>query len=407
MPQKSKKRLIGRPARLPIETPDPDALPSPKALRLGESADSDGLPSNLFDGAGRDQRVRLYREDDLTKRMIFHGALAVDEATEEKVAELFGGGKFRAQLMVRNPDGIEVVQRSQDFRMPGPYIPVTGRLPGIGPAPSTVVPASVPVSASGLTAGISINEALDQVRLQQVLDIVKRGQEVAAPSAVPWDKIFDIGLRLVETFTTARRSSETDMGQQLERIREEMRRPQPGPVSAGIGDAVKAIRELIDVRDVITGAGNDGEGNEKNMMWRVAEKALEALTTAQRGSGPAAPPSRIPGKTDVSQLSPLPQSSTVPLWQQMLAHYRPQLLETIQRGVPAEFAADIAMQYMDPNVQGVVKEFVQRPDAPALAATVIPELQEFAVWNAKFWAAIREAMVEGEEEEGGEPPVQG
>lgn len=384
------------------EQPNPDAVPGPRAIRGGETSDSIGLPSSLFDGAGRDQRVRLFREDEITKRMIFHGALATDEATEEKVMELFGGGKYRVQLMVRNPDGLEVVQRAQDIRLPGPYIPVTGRLPGIGPAPAMTMPTfgapqDIQNRVTGLPAGISINEALDQVRLQQVLDIVKRGQEVQASPAVPWDKIFDVGLRLVETFASARKGSESDVRQELTALREEMRRPQPGPVTAGITDSVKAIRELIDVRDMITGAGQDGEGNEKNMMWRVAERALEALTAAQRGEGPKAPP-RIPGKTEVPVPQQTPPNTTAPLWQQMLVHYRPQLLETIQRGVPPDFAADIAMQYMEPNVQGVVKEFVQRPDAADLAAQVIPELKEFTIWNGKFWAAIKENMIEGEEE---------
>jgi hypothetical protein len=339
--------------------------------------------------------------------MIFHGALSIDEATEEKVAELFGGGKFRAQLMVRNPDGLEVVQRSQDFRLPGAYMPPMGKLPGIGPVPIAGVNAGagpVPEQVRG-GGSISPNEALNQVLIHQVLDVVKAARETK-PSYEPILAFATVILPPLIEGIFSRKGD--DHGAEVRAALDEMRRElaslrnQPGPVTAGIGDAVKAIRELVEVRDVITGGGGDGDGGEKGMMWKMAGEALKVLAGQQPSPAASqAPPSRIPGRTEVPVQGP-PR----PMWEQMLLHYRPQLLETIRRGVAPEFAADIAMQFMEPNVEGIVIEFVKRADHVQLAAQVIPELAEFPSWSEGFWKAIREGMAgEPEKPEGEEPPA--
>lgn len=393
------KKPVGRPRKkLPDpleEKPNPNAIPVPRAHRVGERSDNDGTPTNLFDGAGREQRVRLYREDDVSKRMIFHGALAVEEATEDKVAELFGGGKFRAQLMVRNETGLEVVQRTQDFRLPGAYIVPTGKLPGIGPAPTAAAtPTGAPTLDFRAGGTMSPNEALNQVLINQVLDVVRAGRE----TRTTYEPLLQFATVILPPLIEGIFSRKADAGSEVRAALDEMRRElaslrnQPGPVTAGIGDAVKAIRELVEVRDVITGGGNgDGEGGEKGMMWKIAGEALKVLAGQQPNPAAEAPPSRIPGRTEVPMQ---PQGPPRPMWEQMLLHYRPQLLETIRRGVAPEFAADIALQFMEPTVQGVVVEFVKRPDHVQLAAQVIPELVEFPVWSEAFWRTIREAMAE-------------
>lgn len=352
-------------------------------------------------------RVRIYREDD-KKKWVFHGLLASDEASESLVAEMYGGGRWVAQLVGANETGKQTIQSTKMFSLPGRYRPPAGDLPGsVIPMPLATPLAAPTIGVDfrgGAHGNISPNEALNQVLVSQVLETVRASREVRG-GLEPILAILAPALPALIEGLFGRKNSETEV---LRMMVEEMRREfaalrsAPGPVTSGISDAIRAIKELAEARDMVRGESDDGEGRDSAIL-KTAMQVLAGLVERGRGDPGAAPvpESRIPGKTEVPMRPrPNPPLSTLPMWQQVLLHYKDKMLEAARRGVSGEFAAEMALNFMEPDIVGVVKEFVARPDMVEAAASVIPELREFAKFSADFWNTMREGMSEEEEPDG-------
>ena len=404
MPRKAPKRPT--PAETPtVILPLKDAV-EPQVIEVQGPAVlcfPEGDPGN--------SRVRIMREGD-DKRWVTHGYLATDEAGPEKVAELFGGGKWMAQLISAAETGRQQVMRSVVFRVPGPYRPPTGPLPGTAPAVPVLAPGA-PASTSGggadalLSAiqrgNLSPREALDQAMVAQLLEI-SRVRQQGAPD---WAGVLTAVLpAIVEALF--RRGPDPQMVAMLERMEAKLSQ-QGGPVSSGIGDITKAIEQLLSVRDRLRdssdeGRSGDGEGNGGLLKEGLGliQTLIQAQGAMATGPGPAGP-SRIPGKVEVPAMTPAPVPApdpgpARPLWQQLMQRHRGQLVDAARRGLPVEFVADMVMNYLPAEYVGVLTEFLARPDAAAVAMQEIPELAEFPKWNEKFW----ESLKEGTQEEGGD-----
>lgn len=411
MPRKVQKPA--GPPETPRETPAVKDAAEPQVVEVQGPAVlcfPEGDPGN--------SRVRIMREGD-DKRWVTHGYLATDEAGPEKVAELFGGGKWMAQLISAGETGRAQVMRSVVFRVPGPYRPPTGPLPGTAPAVPVVMPGA-PAAPSGGSGGIaavesllssmqrgnlSPREALDQAMVAQLLEI-SRVRQQGAPD---WAGVLTAVLpSLVEVLF--RRGPDPQMVAMLERMEAKLSQ-QGGPVSSGIGDITKAIEQLLSVRDRLRdssdeGRSGDGEGN--GGLLKEGLGLIQTLLQAQAqgamatGPGPAGP-SRIPGKVEVPAMTPAPVPApdpgpARPLWQQLMQRHRGQLVDAARRGLPVEFVADMVMNYLPAEYVGVLTEFLARPDAAAVAMQEIPELAEFPKWNEKFWGSLKDGM----QEEGGD-----
>src|SRR4051812_1877305 len=101
---------------------EPGRNPGPGELEVGELATP--VQASLFDAEG-DSRVAIYRRDDITKKFVYHGQLAMEDASETGIASLFGGGHWRCQLRITDDAGREVIKRQRDIQIPGPYKPPT------------------------------------------------------------------------------------------------------------------------------------------------------------------------------------------------------------------------------------------------------------------------------------------
>jgi hypothetical protein len=384
-------------------------VPAPKGVEVGEV--NIILEDKLFPDAVQGvNRIRVQREDDFTKKLILHGYLSPDEATESRLAELWGGGKFVVGLIAADEAGRQVIRRQNQIAVLGAYkrpAEIYG-LQNSSPTVSTL-PAAVSTAGNGMAllpqGRLSINETLDQLRLQQVLDIVAKGKDAPAAPAVPWERLFDMGLKVVEMFANNRRDPTADLREELARMREEMRRPANGPVTSGMEDMAKAINTMLDIKERITDpTGVVGEKKEDSGLMSLASDVLKMLMQRQgidAGQSPA-PASRISGKVEVP-MAPRPTDPR-PMWQQLLQQYRGYLVAFAQRGTDPEWVVETVLNLMPENLTGVLREFVQRPDAAAVAMQEIPELVEFPTFNDKLWAGLKSAVL-GEEEEGGPSKV--
>lgn len=348
-----------------------------------------------------DSYVRLTRRDDMEKTMVFHGRLAISEANEDKIAELFGGGFYRAQLHERDQGGQYRIIKTRTFKIPGAYRPPAGILPGLPGSASTagVSPGTGP-GLSSLPPGVSAGEALNSALVGSVIDLLKGMKEASRPATpnIDWGPVIAGGTtiltalvtKLIERPTT---DGKAEMMELLERFAAMVKPPanQPGPASSGIADAVAAIRELLEVKDMIGGGGEKPDPTD--VMLAGVPKLLEIM--ANQSGRPGQP------KPGVAQPPALPPDT--PMWKRILLSQRGGILRSAAMGVEPEFAADVALTYLPQELTGAVTEFLALPDHVELAMQTIPELRSYSHWATGFFKALIDAINAPEEPEEGAP----
>ena len=356
---------------------------------------TDPRPITLFDNLRPDDQIRIYREDERTHKSVFHGVLGRDEGTEDRVFELFGGGKYRAQVMARNEGGSYIVDRSSDFILPGSYKPVVGDLPGTVRPPGIVgvIPASSVAPVSGT------RELMESAMFSKVMELMQSGK---APSAIDWPPIVASMATLAGTIITGLLNKKSGPDPETRAALDRMEnilagiKGQPGPATTAIGDAVRAIKELVEVRDVIQGGANS-DGGEKGQMWAMGAKLLEAI--AARGAMPQAPDLAMPQLASPGPQAPGPVH---PLWHQWLLHYEGQLVTAARRGADPQGLAEMVANMLPTDEEGILLEFLAKVNAESLVLEVVPALRDFPTWTAAVIRALREEMGPDDEHDPGE-----
>jgi hypothetical protein len=365
-----------------------------------EEAGGEGRAS-LFTADG-DSRVAIYRRDDMTKKYVYHGILAMEEATETFVGGLFGGGHYRAQLRVVDDAGRPVIKRSHDFSLPGAYKPPTGELPGSPALASTPgAPGRTAASFSTLPPGVSAGEALNSALVGSVIDLLKGMKDASRPTTptIDWGPVIAGGTTILTALVTKlierpATDSKAEMLELLERFAAIVKAPvnQPGPAASGISDAVEAIRSLLEVKDMISGGGEKPDATDQ--MLAGLPKLIEVMANQGR------PPKRaLPSET------PLPADT--PMWKRMLLGQRKGLLRSAAMGVEADFAADVALTYLPQELTGTVKEFLAMPNHVELAMETIPELRSYSTWTHAFFQSLSDAINAPEEVEAPDASAEG
>jgi hypothetical protein len=351
----------------------------------------------LFPAARGDDRIRVNRYDDYSKAPILHGYMMPGEDTEARVAELFGGGKYQCVHLVRNEKGQQVWKDSRTLTVLGPYkrpqeiygmpkdASLTARVES-GTATVHTIDPRIP-------SGVSPLEAMNNALVTRVLDLMESRGGRGNEKPTDWPPIVASVTTLIGTIITAmmtRKQGDPEVSAAVARLEAQLKQ-QPGPAASAIGDAVKAVKELIGVRDMLTGQENPGK--EFDPMSLVPK--LLDLIQSRSGAVPSPEPALLPSGEPVVVQPP----RNLPMWQQLLIRFKPQLVDFARRGIAPDLAAGMALSYMPPELEGVIVEFVQREDAGALLVQTIPELVEFQQWVKGFLDAARAEVIEEPESE--------
>lgn len=375
-----------------------------------EEGDSQSTTLLLPDMVGKvEPFIRLFRRNEIEKDWVFHGRLSPEEATTETIIGHFGGGYYKLIGFARNEIGQHVFAGSTTVRIPGAYKPPTGALPGMeviasnAGAPGTPAPGSIEV---GNRTGPA--EALNTALVASVVDLMK---SLRSPQPVPttpstnWSPVLLALIPLVQAIIVKLLERKDDsggiLGERLQRVEEALTKAQqqPGPASNAIGDAVKAIKELLAVKDMIDGKGS---ADPESMMFSAIPRLLETMATAGKGGQQKMIAPGQPGAGHGLA------DATLPAWHRLLLAQKANIVRAASFGMAPETAAEVAVQMMPKQVEGVAREFLQRPDCAEVAVQVIPELTAFPHFVSVFFAEMRslmfgdgpEAVEEQAEEEG-------
>lgn len=375
--------------------------------RLGEAPpalvedDAAGQPTQLFAGIPGLERVKVYRTDERTKRRVFHGNLSVEEATEDRVGELFGGGHYRLSATRRDGQGSEVFATSVTVDIPGPYKPPMGNLPGL------TVPVAAPAAATGpgydsplvgrIPPGVDVKTFLDQVVMAKGLDALESRPTAPGTDLTPMvammTGVLETMAEMVKAISQPREAVRDPLVdrilQRLDQLGETPKTP--------MGETVSALRDLLKLKDQLSGK-EAPEQEENDPMFRLAERALGVLSANRPGA---------PGAPAPAAESGVAVPANVPPWVLMLREYQARLMHAATTGDDPEFIAEMVARYIPDQYRGALLELVQQPNAAALVAQVVPTLQHYGTWLDQLVEALRVEVLgnvttEGGEEEGAE-----
>lgn len=340
--------------------------------------EQEGEPAGLFD-AEPTEIVRVHRLDDGNKKWLFHGRLTVEEANEERLAVLWGGGKYRIQLLRTTDDGRQVIAKTRFVDLPGPYRPPVSPLPtGKQEDAARPGPGVADVIAFQQGGGVGPQQALDMAVVSQVLDLMK---DMKSGPRADWTPVISAGLTAVTGIVTAmlNRPREDNpalalLQDKLEDIQRRMEQPRTSPDSpAGMmRELLAAFRMMNEMRESVDGRG---ESDPMDKLLSVASRVLEHAPL-NNGAGQ-------------SVAAPAKPGSDVPLWQQMIVSQRGHFLRSAALGVDPELAADVTMAYLPDQSRGIVLELLARPDLPQVVIQVIPEMGNYRHWLTQFVDALR------------------
>lgn len=330
----------------------------------------------LFRPSRDDSYVTLYRRDDNEKTWVYHGRLAASEASDEKVAELYGGGDFKLQLRERNDTGAFVIRQTRQIKLPGRYRP-PDTLPNSSTRPAT------PAVVSGgddSSRGQSPGEMLNMAMVAQLMDMMKSMSNRPTGPSVDWGVIVPAITGLLSTVLTAMLSRPKEsneelalMGERLARLTEEVQRVRNGPAEAqsnAMGQVISAVKDILEVKDMLE---SPTRGKADPMDSMIASlPTLLATMTGKPGAVPQPQQAAAPGPE-------------LPLWHRLLLSQKRAMLRSAMMGVNASFAAEVAVTYMPQELTGAMVEFVQRPDRADVAMQVIPELRSYERWVREFF----------------------
>lgn len=371
----------------------------PPAKDAGREPGSDGaiVEANvlLFPGKRDGSFVRVFRRGDIEKDWVFHGKLSPDEATEERVGDLFGGGFYKLMCFERNEIGQYVFGGQTTVRLPGKYKQPMSELPGVASNGGTAAAAGAGTPEVGHRAFGA--DPLHSALVGSVVNLLERLQiphSPAEPLVKDWTPIITAVTGLLATVLTKlveRPKGDDALTERLRVLEEHLVKlqQQPTPATNAISDAAKAIKDLLAVKDMIEGGDERKAARDPEaMMFDAIPRLLQAM-----GAKTAAPaPAAVPALADPN----------MPQWQRLLLSQRATLVRFARMGVLPETAADLAIQMMPKQVEGVVAEFIARPDCSAITMQVIPELAEFPTFVQGFYAEAGRLLRGEEETEEGE-----
>lgn len=395
IPSKSPRK---RPPKTPGYVPVAEMRAAAKATA---SKEPEPQPTLWFEDFKTDDRVRIQREDDQIKKWINHGYLSPEECTDEKVFGLWGGGKYWGTLLRMNDRGVEQGADSTRRLLPGEYKGNNGMV-GVRGAPSPAANGNTGIMGR-IPDGVDVKTFLDNVILARSLDALERKDPPLPVAVAPSHSIMDQLLvalvpaapKLLEAWINRKPVADPIM-ELIKEMRADMVavKSAPTPAAAAMNDQVKAIKEIVALSELLRGGGGDGDGGEKNQMWAMGTKLLEALA-GQRGPM-AQPPMMAPGQPilEAGEASPLP------LWHQWLLHYAGQLEAAARRGMDPQYLAEMVVNLLPTDEEGILVEFLAKVNAEQLAMDTVPVLREFPTWTAALVAALRKEMVSETTEEG-------
>jgi hypothetical protein len=368
--------------------------------------------ASLFDATG-DSRVRILRRDAGTQKMTTHGFFP-PTVKEEDVAAAFGGGEYRAQLVIPDPaTGLSKIKRSRDFKIPGAYRPPNkiNAFDEVGPNGSAATPAAAAAATAmqGLGGGGDLMAVLNAGVVSTLLDLLKTTKEInSRPNAGPDPMLLEVMKAQAATQTQMMQFMLTlatkDSGDSKKDILDMMARMKelvgPSPTAPLPSDPMQMFNNMLetfksfrDTAEEISPQKDNPDpilGSIPALVQVVSEQhQMNKAAQAARGGTMVPVPPPAPGAPIVGTLP-----ADAPMWKRILQQQGARLLaQAAAKGDP-DVIAGASIVFAPPNVREALMGFFKRDENEVMAdiLTEIPAMAEHREWLAEFVDAAQQRL---------------
>lgn len=361
---------------------------------------------SVLDSPPEGSHALLHRWDNTKAKMVLVGKMDAKEATEELIAERYGGGRFRVTERVPRETGGHVYGRSREITIAGPM----KRDEDLPPWPSSTAPpaAAAPAAAapappfSSAQAGmVELMEAVKSImkenREQTTLFLAQiREQYAGQPRGDDTlVKLLTVLTPIIQALISRPTPNQPDT---LKIISELKGFLAPKPAVGGRTDSptdvidsiVEAMRSLKNMSDELSPKDETApELKTIAELTRVLAKGVEHAPAPAPVAAPVTPEAKL--------------DPNLPPWKKVLLSNRKAFFRFAQVGADPELAAETAMTFISPALEPVIRAFVVDPQATALTVETLPELASYRPWVEAFLKELRGFLEggEGEVTEGG------
>lgn len=340
-----------------------------------------------------DDYVRVHRLDDVLKQWTFHGRLAPEEATEEKLAKLFGGGSYRLTLWGRNEEGKFQYRAIKSVRLPGPYRPPR-ELPGTNDEADDADDAPARGTTPQVGTASNAMDVLNAGMVATVMDLLKasreqmagRGESALTPLLIEMmTRQAEQQTQLLTALLTNRDGGTSARDEWLQLFREAREmvapRPQDNPTNPSniMREFLAAMREFRDASDELGGS----RAADADPMAASMVKLIDLLQRGASGQLPAprpGTPTAPAGAAPAAPAQPAAPQDTRP-WAVLLRRYAGVLARWAQAGLDPQWAAETVLN-LSPG------EFQLPPLTVDDLVQVAPVLTPWRDWLDQFLSEI-------------------
>jgi hypothetical protein len=362
---------------------------------------------SLFDNLSDDTYVMVWRRDPVSKRMVYEGRLAPNEATEDVLLERLGGGAYQVRERVTTEDGAEQFGRSRRLEIGGPRKPNGSLTPpevgrGIVPAasaPGPVGPADASqsvVNADLTRTYLELGRASREVMASRT-DSAKELAEVFAPVFKQLAEQQILMVRLVEKLGDREPPPPPPTFQErMEEIR--LMREIMAPPKAEPPAAQTSLKEHLETLRLLREASGEFDAGERKSdpMVELLPKVLEAVQAglANRNGGAPMPP--YPPMAPVPVPQPQLEATVVdpgePLWSRTIREQGPKLIAPARDNRDPYPIFLLAWEYAKDDTKDALAEFLAFDDARDRLEALVPGLAPYRTWVDKFIETARETI---------------
>lgn len=369
----------------------------------GPEGEEGALAGSLFANMAADAYVMVYRQHPTKKTPVFLYRLAPEESSEERIAELSGGGIYDCRVKRKNPAGQYVwgPQRRVEIAGPEREPPVTIQRPA-SQAPTPPAPTSrVEEAADGsvgpthaLTAGII--DLFKASRETTALLVESMRAQASRPSvdwAVVIPALVPLFVKMIERPTpVAPTESPADSTINLVTKVAELLKANTGP-AASMKDQLETMDAYLGLRervaDIKAAAGDDPASVEDIVKDNLG-KFLDIIQQEQsrRGQRPASPQKERKAVAAGEQ-----RAVEMPGWQRALMPFRKQMFSLARAGKDPERTAEFLTMVASDAQKGIVREFLAQGDV-ALEQFFIfmPEMKQYEQWTSEFFGVVADEL---------------
>lgn len=351
----------------------------------------------LFEALPVDAEVAVFRLDE-DSHWSYHGKLLPTEATCERVAALFGGGRYRAHMRSRNDMGKPVIKAVTMFRVAGEYLPPK-TLPGIQ---SEVRKIHEERAAAGRErerepmppnpysmdmSGTDPRSILEAGLVSEVLSTMRTSKEMLTRPPMDWSAVIAAATPIIVAFLERQREPAVNPAEIAKQITDAVKEAVSGVTAPQ--QPVNVVKQVVEAMEALKAVGNHDEGDRDPMFGNLASLAARLLDQGQRtpAPAPAAPAAPVVGE----------------VWQRVLAQHGPRLVQFAAMGASPVWAAETAITLMPPDIREPMTTFLFRDDVMNLLVGAVPRLASFSRWTQDFVFEARAILRDEDAEPEPEP----